>query len=121
MVYSGIIATVADLTNMAGENVDATGWTEANQNLWIAQAEGYLCTLFRYDIITNWATLNAKGKLILTEYGARYCAVCGIAYNMEGFTTRIEAEDMINIHVYRMRAIEKILENENFIKFIKTA
>lgn len=109
MTYTGIIATEPELDAMAGEKVNVTGWTETNKNLWMKQVEGYLSSFVQYDIATNWATLNAVSKTILSEYAARYCGMQGIAYNMAGFDSGslIEPEDMINIHVFRMKQIEK--------------
>lgn len=116
MVYTGIIATEADIALMAGENVDATGHTEANRNLAIAQAEAYLCCLLRYDIVTNWASLEAIPKKLLTEWASRYCAVVFIAYNFESYGI-LEAENAISLHWVRMKQIEEII-NQDVAKFI---
>ena len=60
---------------------------------------------------------------MLAEYIARYAAMCGIAYHMAtvgaGFSSLIEPEDMIQVHLYRMQQIERIMEGEGFIDFIK--
>ena len=121
MSYEGIIATEAELDAMAGENVDTTGWTEANKNLWMLQVEGFLSAFVQYDIATNYGTLNAVSKILLNEYAARYCAMCGISYNMSGFTTILEAEDMVNIHAYRIEKIEKVLGDGKILKEIGVA
>lgn len=121
MTYSGTLATEEDIALMAGENVDATGNSEPNRNLLMAQAESFLCNLCRYNFVDNYGSLNADVKAILTEYCARYCAVALIAYNMAGFTSRIEAEDMINIHIFRMKAIEKILADQKSITYMTGA
>lgn len=121
MVYSGTIATEADIALMAGENVDATGDTEANRNLLMAQAESYLSCLMSYNVVDNYSSLNADVKAILTEWAARYCALVLIAYNMSGFTTRIEAESMMNVHAYRMKQIEELLKKEDKVDYIKNA
>lgn len=111
MAATSILSTDDEMNAMAGENVDLTGFTDANKTAWGIQAEGFLCMLTNYDLVTNVETLGAKFLFILNEYVARYVAVSAISYNMEGFTTRIEAEDMINIHLFRMKRIEKILTN----------
>ena len=118
MAFSHALVTEAELNAMAGENVDVTGWVEANKQAWANQAGGFLCGFCKYDLITNVATLTAQGKQIFAEYIARYAAMSGIAYNMAGFTSRIEAEDMINIHVYRMQAIEKLLTTEGIKNYL---
>jgi len=118
MTYSGTICTEAEIAAMAGENVAAAGNTEANHNDLVAQAESYLCCLMRYNVVNNYAGLNGDVKRILSEYGARYAAVALISYDMSGFTSRIEAEDMINIHLFRMNLIEKLLIDQKTVTYM---
>jgi len=109
MVATSVLSTDAEMLAMAGENVDATGFSDANKTAWGIQAEGFLCCLTNYDLVTNVATLNTYFKEMLSEYVARYVAMSAILYNTEGFTDLIEAEDMVQIHVFRMEKIEKQL------------
>jgi len=120
MAHTGIFATKAECDAMAGENIDATGYTEANINMWCLEAESYLNCLMKYNASDTWAaTLNVDKKYILSEYVARYVGACAIMYNMAGFTTRIEAEDMLNFHAWRMRAIEKLMADQPTVTFLK--
>jgi hypothetical protein len=112
MAYTGTIVTEAEMQFMAGENRDATGDVEANHNYLAFYAEAYLSAIVKYDIVTNWATINAKYKYIFTEWAARNSAIAIIQYNMSGYTSRIEAEDMINVHYARCATIEKLLREE---------
>ena len=121
MAYTGTICTEAEIALMVGENVDATGDTEANHNDLVAQAESFLCSLMRYNVVDNYAALNADVKRILSEYGARYAAVALISYNMAGYTSRIEAEDMINIHLFRMNILETLLADQKTSTYIQGA
>lgn len=109
MVATSILSTDAEMLAMAGENVDVTGFTDPNKTTWGVQAEAFLCMLTNYDLATNVATLGAKFKAILSEYVSRYVAISAIMYNPAGFTTLIEAEDIVTVHIYRMQQIEKIL------------
>ena len=122
MAYTGIITTEAEIALMAGELVDETGDTADNHTLLVKQAEGYLSTLLKYDIATNWATLNAVHKQMFSEWAARYSAISLIAYNMGTvgvtFSSLIEPEDMIQLHVYRMEQIEKILMKSDYKDFL---
>jgi len=114
-----IIEDKDDVEGFLGKNVDA-GFTEAMQDLVGTYAEAYLCSLVKYDIVTNWASLNAVYKLLFSEYACRMIAVEGIKYNMSdaSFESRIEAEDMINIHMYRMNEIKEILEKADIQDFL---
>lgn len=115
MVATSILSTDAEMLAMAGENADATGFTDANKTAWGIQAEAYLCMLTNYDLVTNVATLGANFKTILSEYVARYVAMSAIAFNMgtvgATFSSLIEPEDMIQIHIHRMEKIEILLTN----------
>jgi hypothetical protein len=119
MAWEGTLTDDASCNGMAGENVDATGWIEANKNIWVKQAECFLHTLSQYDWKANYANLNANVKCILSEYCARYAAIQGILYNMVGYTSRVEAEDMVTIHLYRMAKIEKFLKDQDYVSYIK--
>lgn len=121
MAATSILSTDAEMNAMAGENVDVTGWTDANKTAWGLQAENYLNILCRYNWSDNFAGLNVDVKYILSEFVARYVAVCGIAYNMAGYTSRIEAEDMINIHVWRMIELKELLADQKAATYMKGA
>ena len=118
MVYSANIVTVLQMQFMAGENVDATGDVEANHTDLQDQAEAYLSVLTKFDIATKFGTMNAVYKIMITEWAARYAGMALIAFNMVAYTTRIEAEDMINIHAFRMAQIEKLLTEADKKDFI---
>jgi len=121
MAYTGTIVTAAEMTFMAGEFVDATGNVEANQNYLAYYAEAYLCNLLKYDIVTNWASLNANKKRILTEYAARFAAITLIGYNMALWisgSSRIEAEDLINIHWARCEDIKELLSKQDYRDYL---
>lgn len=118
MAYTGTIVTSAEMIFMAGENVDATGNVEANWNYLAYYAEAYLSSLVKYDIVTNWGIMNSNYKRLFTEWAARFAAISLIGYNMSGFTLGlIEAEDMIQLHIYRLEQIQKILEKADIQDF----
>jgi len=114
-----MVADTTDVAGFLGKSVDA-GFTTAMQDLVGVYTEAYLCNLMKYDLITNWASLNSKFKLIFSEYVARMIAVEGIKYEMAGYTSRIEAEDLINIHLYRINEIKEILERSAVKDFLGT-
>ena len=121
MVYSGTITTEAEIALMAGENVDVTGDTEANHNLLVAQAEGYLSGLIQDDVVAGFAGYDTVTKQLLSEYASRYTATALIAFNMTGYATdeglaRIHGETMMSVHILRMAAIEKLLNKGNVLK-----
>ena len=119
MAYSAVIVTVAEMQFMAGENVDATGNIEANHEMLQDQAMGYLSGFIQDDVSAGFAGYDSVTKLMLTEWAARYAGMQLILYNMAGYTSRIEAEDMVNIHIFRMKLIEKALEEGQVLAQLK--
>ncbi len=111
------MADNADITPYEGENIDAT-WTDTERDEVGLQAEAYVSGLLDYDAVTNWANLSANLKIILTEFVARTIAVQGIAFNMAGYTSRVEAEDMINLSLWKIRRIEKFLMEPGALKIL---
>lgn len=120
MVYTGTIVAVAEMQFFAGENRDATGDVEANHNYSAGYAEAYLSVLVRYDIVTNWASINSTYKKLFSEYAARMGANDLIKFNMIGYSTQSEAEDLINYNWARMQQIKAILEKADTKDFLNT-
>jgi len=118
MAYTANIVTVAEMQFYAGEMVDATGDVEANHIILQDHAEAYLSNLLKFKLdAAGWGTLDATTKIIITEWAARFAAIHLIAHNMAGYTSRMEAEDMVNIHAWRMQLIEELLtsDTQNFL------
>lgn len=123
MAYVANIVTVAEMNFYAGAGIDTTaGSVDANHTILQDHAEAYLSNLLKFNLdATGWATISSPNKELITEWAARYAAVTLIQYNMLGEAgigfTRIEAEDRINVHVWRMQQIEKILteDTQNFL------
>ncbi|RLC34452.1 MAG: hypothetical protein DRZ76_02660 [Candidatus Nealsonbacteria bacterium] len=116
------IATSGSAIAKAGENIDTSitsGWTaDSEYEKWLEEGEAYICTLAEYDIVSNWASLNSTYKKLFTEYVSSYAAIQCIKYNMAGYSSRVEAEDMINILWARMNKIESIIKNSSKKDFL---
>lgn len=121
MTHSGIFATAAECASKAGENVDATGWTEANINQWCSEAESYINCICKHNYSDTYAGLNADVKKILTEAASNLVAIYGITYNMENYTTRTEAEDMIKVLMDRTEKCIFLLRDKSVQEFIDGA
>lgn len=118
MAYTGTIVAVAEMQFLAGESRDSTGDVEANHNYLAGYAEAYLSSLVKYDIITNWASLNSTYKKLFSEWAARFAAINLIQYNMAGYTSRKEAQVMLNTHWERLQQIEAILKDASVQDFM---
>ena len=96
MADTGIFATTAEIARKAGAGANSTATAEAYTNDFIAQAESEINVMTRYNWSDVYSTLNADVKGILKEAGSNLAAIYCILYDMGGYTSRTEAENMIN-------------------------
>ena len=116
MAYTGTTITEAQLAFYYGTAVSA-GVTADASDFFVGNAEAYLISLLKYDIVTNWGTLNAIYKLLFTEYIGRMAAIDAINYDMASYTDNIEAENMIKIHWQRALDIQTLLKDASVQDF----
>lgn len=121
MAHTGIFCTKAEIDYKVGENVDATGYTEANINYACFHAESYINVACHYNFSDSYSSENVDTKYLLSEAAACFIAVDFIAYNMSGYTTRYEAEDMINLHWAKFKRCLDLLKESRNVDFIKSA
>ena len=101
MTFTGIyVPTIGEFTNKCGEGVSTVSIAEAFANSYIEQAESLINMLSRKVFAVDAAAftaLPATTKHMLTEVASDIAAIYAISYDMSGYSSRIEAEDMINI------------------------
>jgi len=101
MGHDGIyVPTLLELTYKTGAGINAAAIAEAFANSYIAQAESLInCTCRKVFAVSPAAftALPDTTKQLLTEVASSIAAIYAIQYDMSGFTTRVEAEDMINV------------------------
>lgn len=104
MVDTGIFATTAEVSRKAGAGASATANVEAYINDFMTQVESFINATTRYNWSDNYSTLNADVKGILKEVASNLAAIYVIQYDFSGFSSRIAAENQIN--VLRDRAMQ---------------
>jgi|TARA_R100001530_G_C4321443_1_gene155982 hypothetical protein len=97
MADTGIFATTAEVQRKAGAGANATSKAEAYINDFITQAESLINVSCRYNFSDNYGSLNVDVKGILKEVASNLAAIYVIQYDMSGYTSRIDAEDSVNI------------------------
>jgi hypothetical protein len=97
MAHTGIFATSDEILVKAGENVDANGSTEARINALCLQVEALINVTCRFNFSTAYSGLDSAVQGILSEVASNLVAIYIITYNMDGYTSRTEAEDIINV------------------------
>lgn len=122
MVDTGIFATTAEVQRKVGANASATSNVEAYINDFMTQAESYINVATNFNWSDAYAALNADFKGILKECASNLAAMYVLNYDLTtiiGATSRIEAENRINVLVWRIKECLKILMSEGATKFIR--
>ncbi len=120
MADFGIYTKNVDIAARAGNNVNATAITVAETDKYVLDVEALINAMTRVnwsDLVTTG--LNADVEGILREASACFCAIYAITQDMSGFTSRVEAEDMVNILRDKALFAMGILRDEQVQKFIK--
>lgn len=90
------MTTEAEIQQKSGAGVDVAFNTDMMTAAGI-RAESTVNCLCRYNFSDAYATLNVDVKGLLNDVVSSLVAIEAISYNMEGYTSRVEAEDMINV------------------------
>ena len=123
MADTGTFADDADILLRVGTKASATvkaaGWFDTI----IIDVEGVVACACRFDWVTvhTASALNATVQGILLEATACLAAIEGIIWDMSGFTSRVEAEDMINVLRDRALFCISILRDKKTQKFMTEA
>ena len=97
MADTGIFATTAEIVRKAGDGANSTAAAEAYTNDFATQAESEINVATRYNWSDAYSGLNADVKGILKQAASNLAAIYVIQYDMSGYTSRTEAEDMVNV------------------------
>ncbi len=121
MTDFGIWTKNVDIQAKAGTNANATSKATAATDVYVLEVESFVNALTRFNWSDAYSGLNADVKDILKEVTSNLCAIYVIQWDMSGFTSRIEAEDMIN--VLRDRALTglSVLRDKKVQDFINAA
>ena len=79
----------------AGTNAPSV--TAAQMSGAILQAEGYINSITKYNWVDAYATLSVDTKYILEDACSDLAAMYIINYDMSGYTSRSEAQTMLDI------------------------
>ena len=121
MADVGIWTKNADIAAKAGANANATSKAVAWTDLIVLDIEAFVNVTCRTNFSDSYGTLNVDKKSMLKEITTNICAVYVIAYDMSGYTSRIEAEDMINILMSRAYAALELIKDQKSVTFVNGA
>jgi hypothetical protein len=102
MADEGIFCNQADMLRKAGANVNsnlnaANDTTFTYSNDFISQAESIINARTRKNWSDIYSTLNNDIKKILKQVASDIAATYCINYDMSGYTSRVEAETMLDV------------------------
>lgn len=117
MAWTGTFCVEADIQAKEGAGVSASV-SEAMHNEWMKQVEGYINVLCRHNFVDDFSSLDEDVQGILEEAASSLCACYGIAYDMSGYTSRIEAENMINLNMWRFEKAIELLQDQKSVTFM---
>lgn len=88
-------------------------------DLWITEAEAVVNSITRYDWVGNWSSLDADNRRIVSDVVSSLAAMKCIMYDMSGYTSRAEAEIMLD--VLRDNAVRgmELLKDQNVRTFVR--
>ena len=122
MTYTGIyVLTEAEIASKEGANVSASV-TDVMHTQWVNEAANYINTISRRVWAVDaaaFAALSTDVRFLLTGYCSCIAALYGIAYDMSGYTSRIEAENMIKILWVTSRKYADLIVQQNSVTFMK--
>lgn len=120
MTYT--LCTSGAMIIKAGANASTTAITSgAILALFNDHAENIINVSTRKNWITSYSSLNAGVKYILDDCCSSLGAISLITYDMSGFTSRAEAQSMIDVLNYSVNRDLKLLEEEKTKDFITGA
>ena len=124
MTHDVIYATSLECIQKLGKKYNSTDVDEARINELGLQAEG-LCNCAGRKIYAidsaAFTALSSGVKGILTLIVSNYVGIYGIAYDLSGFTSRVEGEDIINVLRDGMLAGLSVLRDKKVQDFINGA
>jgi hypothetical protein len=118
MVEAGTLCVNADAIKKAGLNASATVVAEGYTNIYIKMAEGFVCANAKYDYVTNYASVSTIGKEALRDITSSMAGIYMILYDMSGFTSRTEAQTMLDINWTIVREGLTLLRDDKYHAFV---
>lgn len=118
MADVGIWCKNANIQARAGAGANATSKATAATDVYVLDAENLVNCLTRKNWSDAYAALNVDVKYILMDAVASYCANIVIAYDFSGYSSKIEAQTLIDINRDNfMRDIEllKDMKTQDFM------
>lgn len=97
MADDGVWIKNVDIQAKAGTNANSTAKATAATDVYVLEVEALINAVTRHNWSDEFSSLSGDVKDLLKLAGSNLAAIYVIQWDMSGFTSRIEAEDMVNI------------------------
>lgn len=114
-------AGVATALSEAGSGKSSMLGSDYAVDFFIVQAESRINSTTRFNWTDEYPNLNADTRFLLREAAENMAAVYCILYDMSGYTSRSEAESMINVLLNQVNDALKLLSDKEVKRFIDDA
>ena len=124
MADLGIYCKNANIIARAGSGASATSAASTWTDTVVLDAEAVINVMTRKVWAVDaaaYAALSAAVKQILMDAAACYCAIYVIMYDMSGYSSRAEAQTMIDVNYNNFIRNIKVLEDLKMQDFITGA
>ena len=101
----------------AGENV-STNITGDNYQTWISGAEAFLNVETRHNWTDAYATMDTDYQQIICDTISSLAAINAINYDMSGYTSRAEAQTMLDVNDFIAKRNIKTLKDLKSQEFV---
>lgn len=118
MTEAGTLCNNADVLKKAGLNANLSGASEIYTNVYIKEAEGFICASARYDFVTNYSGCSVIGREFLRDVASSLSALKVINYDMGGYTSRTESQTMLDINYSAVVEGINLLRDDKYRDFI---
>ena len=116
---SWTLCTSGAAITKAGNNVNSTlAASGAALAEFSDEAENQVCALVRKDVVANYGSLTANGKQILGRLVSSIIAQGLIVYDPSGFTSRFEAELMLDKLENDIRKMEGLVKDSKQKRYL---
>lgn len=103
----------------AGMNTDfLTAGKETDINDLISQATAFINVAAKKNFNTDYNSLNPDVKIILRDTASSHAGIALINYDMSGYTSRAEAQTMIDVNYTRVVDNIRLLKEKDYSHFI---
>lgn len=121
MADTGIFCTTAEVQRKTGAGASSTANVEAYINDFVTQAESYINAVCNFNFSDRYASLNVDVKGILKKWASALSAMMVINYDMKGYTSRAEAQTMLNVLADECAKCEALLKDNKNVKYVDGA